>query len=128
MAMTPQERAALVAEIAEATRARIYEQRMTGGGIDPSARPTLHDYLVTTLPKRVTGDLLGQDLGRSGPAVGTAIQSTYQASRRLEARIEALIALLEQAGPTADIAAMQRIADQAAAKAPPGLGDKLTQE
>ena len=38
----------LIADIAEASRARIFEQRMTGPEIDPDRKPTLHDYLVQT--------------------------------------------------------------------------------
>ena len=64
-------------------------------------------------PGDVTVDLLGRMLGSSGPAVGTAIQGTYHGVQALAVRVEALIALLEQAGPSADVATMQRIADEA---------------
>lgn len=64
-------------------------------------------------PGDVTVDLLGRMLGSSGPAVGTAIQGTYIGVQALAVRVEALIALLEQAGPSADVATMQRIADEA---------------
>ena len=112
MAMTPAERAQLVAEIADASRAALLGQLMTGPGISPDTKPTLHDYLVQ-LPQRTSSAVHGQWLGSSGPAIGTALQGTYHGVQALAVRVEALIALLEQAGPSADVATMQRIADEA---------------
>ena len=112
MAMTPAERAQLVAEIADASRAALLGQLMTGPGINPDTKPTLHDYLVQ-LPQRTSSAVHGQWLGSSGPAIGTALQGTYHGVQALAVRVEALIALLEQAGPGADVATMQRIADEA---------------
>ena len=112
MAMTPAERAQLVAEIADASRAAVVGQLMTGPGINPDAKPTLHDYLVQ-LPQRTSSAVHGQWLGSSGPAIGTALQGAYHGVQALAVRVEALIALLEQAGPSADVATMQRIADEA---------------
>ena len=86
MAMTPTERAALIADIAEASRARIFEQRMTGPEIDPDRKPTLHDYLVQTLPARTAAAVHGQWLGSSGPTIGVAVQSTYGLVRELADR------------------------------------------
>ena len=86
MAMTPTERAALIADIAEASRARIFEQRMTGPEIDPARKPTLHDYLVQTLPARTAAAVHGQWLGSSGPTIGIAVQSTYGLVRELADR------------------------------------------
>ena len=86
MAMTPTERAALVADIAEATRAKVFEQRMTGPGIDPDQRPTMHDYLVRDLPARTAAAVHGQWLGSSGPTIGTAVQGTYGLVRELAER------------------------------------------
>ena len=77
MAMTPTERAALIADIAEAARAKVFEQRMAGPGIDAASPPTLHDYLVQALPARTAAAVHGQWLGSSGPTIGIAVQSTY---------------------------------------------------
>ena len=112
MAMTPAERAQLVAEIADASRAAVVGQLMTGPGINPDTKPTLHDFLVQ-LPQRTSSAVHGQWLGSSGPAIGTAVQGTNHGVQALAVRVEALIALLEQAGPSADVATMQRIADEA---------------
>ena len=86
MAMTPTERAALIADIAEASRAKIFEQRMTGHEIDPARKPTLHDYLVQTLPARTAAAVHGQWLGSSGPTIGVALQGTYGLVRELADR------------------------------------------
>ena len=112
MAMTPAERAQLVAEISEATRSAVVGQLMTGPGIDSEKKPTFHDFAVQ-LPQRTSSAVHGQWLGSSGPAIGTALQGTYHGVQALAVRVEALIALLEQAGPSADVATMQRIADEA---------------
>lgn len=86
MAMTPTERAALIADIAEASRAKIFEQRMTGPEIDSARKPTLHDYLVQTLPARTAAAVHRQWLGSSGPTIGTAIQSTHGLVQELASR------------------------------------------
>ena len=112
MAMTPAERAQLVAEIADASRAAVFGQLMTGPGINSDAKPTFHDFAVQ-LPQRTSSAVHGQWLGSSGPAIGTALQGAYHGVQALAVRVEALIALLEQAGPSADVATMQRIADEA---------------
>ena len=75
-----------VARIAEAARAKIFEQRMTGPEIDPAQRPTLHDYLVQVLPARTAVAVHGQWLGSSGPTIGVALQSTYGLVRELADR------------------------------------------
>ena len=75
-------------------------------------------------PGDVTVDLLGRMLGSSGPAVGTAIQGTYIATRRLEAQTAALAALIEAGGREGlDVAALSRIADEAAERALAKLGE-----
>ena len=78
-------------------------------------------------PGDVTVDLLGRMLGSSGPAVGTAIQGTYIATRRLEAQTAALAALIEAGGREGlDVAALSRIADEAAERALARLGEQLS--
>ena len=78
-------------------------------------------------PGDVTVDLLGRMLGSSGPAVGTAIQGTYIATRRLEAQTAALAALIEAGGREGlDVAALSRIADEAAERALAKLGEQLS--
>ena len=111
MAMTPTERAALIADIAEAARAKIFEQRMTGPGIDSDAKPTMHDYLVQ-LPARTGAAVHQQWLGSSGPTIGIAVQSTYSIVQ----------ALADRAGVDVDEAAM---AQQVAAIVAPVVRDAV---
>ena len=111
MAMTPTERAALIADIAEASRAKIFEQRMTGPEIDPARKPTLHDYLVQTLPARTAAAIHGQWLGSSGPTIGIAIQTTYNTVAVLNGQLEALKAALNSiTGGGLDLAAVEAAA------------------
>lgn len=112
MAMTPTERAALIADIAEAARAKIFEQRMSGPEIDPARKPTLHDYLVQVLPARTAAAVHRQWLGSSGPTIGTAVQGTYRIVR----------ALADRAGVDIDEAA---IAEQVAALVAPIVRDAV---
>ncbi len=111
MAMTPTERAALIADIAEAARAKIFEQRMAGPGIEPNQQPTLHDYLVRTLPARTAAAVHGQWLGSSGPTIGVALQGTYNTVAVLNGQLEALkAALTSTAGGGLDLAAVEAAA------------------
>ena len=111
MAMTPTERAAFVADIAEATRAKVFEQRMTGPEIDPARKPTLHDYLVQTLPARTAAAVHGQWLGSSGPTIGVALQTTHSTVAVLNGQLEALKAALNSiSGGGLDLAAVEAAA------------------
>ena len=75
----------------------------------PAERKALVDDIAAASAVAVHG----QWLGRSGPAVGTALQGAFNATQRIEAKLEAMTALLSAAGGDLDVAAMQRVADEA---------------
>lgn len=115
---TPAERQALISELLGTKLGRS----------DVTVMQALQESVTKAhRPGDVTVDLLGRMLGSSGPAVGTAIQGTYIATRRLEAQAAALAALVEAGGREGlDVAALSRIADEAAERALAKLGEQLS--
>lgn len=123
MAMTPAERAALVADIAAASASAVHGQRI--GATDITIAQALQRIYGDSHTAQATASAVhGQRIGRSDITIGMALESVAG----LSAKVAALTAMLQAGGSGLDAATLQRIADQAAAKALAGLGDKLTQE